>query len=91
MIRAARDLIGQDASFAAEVALCAIKNLLAGGGYEPATLDMMNAHQRLIDAAARCGRCERAGAELDQLIERGATTDRREFLRLLISERGRHT
>jgi hypothetical protein len=90
LIRAARDFTEKDAYFAAEVALCAIKNLLAGGGYEPTMLDMMNAHRHLMGAAAGCGRSEWAETEVDQLIERGTTSDRQEFLRVLISERERH-
>jgi hypothetical protein len=71
------------------VALCAIKHLLAGGGYEPSMLDMLKAHRLLRDAAARCGRSEWAEAEVDQVIERGTTSDRQEFLQVLISERRR--
>ena len=89
LIRAARDFCEKDANFAAEVALCAIKNLLAGGGYEPTTLDMMNAYRHLREAAARCGRCEWAEAEVDRLIERGTSSDCQDFLRVLISERRR--
>ncbi len=89
LIRAARDFAGKDDNFAAEVALCAIKNLLAGGGYEPTTLDMMNAYRHLRDAAARCERSEWAKTEMGRLIEQGTTPDRHEFLRALISERQR--
>lgn len=88
LIRAARDFTEKNANFAAEVALCAIKNLLAGGGYEPTTLDMMNAHRHLVEAANRCGRSDWADAEVGRFIERGASSDRQEFLRVLISERG---
>jgi hypothetical protein len=90
LIRAARDFAEKDANFAAEVTLCAIKNLLAGGGYEPTTLDMMNAYRHLIDAAARCGRSEWVEVELDRLISKGTSSDRQELLRVLISERERH-
>lgn len=89
LIRAARDFAGKDANFAAEIALCAVKNLLAGGGYEPTTLDMMNAYRHLRDAAARCERSEWAEAEVDRLIERGTSSDRQGFVRVLISERRR--
>lgn len=90
LIRAARDFAEKDANFAAEVALCAIKNLLAGGGYEPTNLDVIRAYRHLVEAADKCGRSEWAEEELDQVIARGTTADRQEFLRVLISERERH-
>jgi len=86
LIRAARDFTAKDANFAAEVALCAIKNLLAGGGYEPTTLDVMNAHRRLLESAERSGRCEWAQAEVKSFIEQGTSSGRPEFLRVLIAE-----
>jgi hypothetical protein len=50
----------------------------------------VNAHRHLRDAADRCGRLEWVEAEVDQLIERGTTSDRQEYLRVLILEHGRH-
>ena len=60
-------------------------------GYEPTTLDMMNAHRHLVDAAPRCGRTEWADAEVDRLVERGTASDRQDFSRVLISERRQQT
>jgi hypothetical protein len=42
---------------------------------EPTTLDMLNAHRHLRDAATRCGRCEWANVEVDRLIERKANCE----------------
>ncbi|MEM9354851.1 MAG: hypothetical protein AAGB04_01440 [Pseudomonadota bacterium] len=89
LIRAARDFLSKEPSFAAEVALCAIKNLLAGGGYEPTRLDVMQAHQHLIDSASACGREEWADEGLEQLIVAGAVRGREEFLEALVLERTR--
>jgi hypothetical protein len=44
LLRAARDYVVKDAFFAAQVALCALRNLLAGGGYEPTTMDVVHAY-----------------------------------------------
>jgi len=89
LIRAARDFTAENANFAAEVALCAIKNLLAGGGYEPTVLDIVNAHRHLVEAAARCGRSEWATVEVNTLIERGTSSGGQEFLQVLIAEHQR--
>jgi hypothetical protein len=48
-------------------------NLLAGGGYEPTTFDVVQAYRYLLEAAGRCGRTVWAEEELDRLIERGAS------------------
>jgi hypothetical protein len=91
LIRAARDFTENDADFAAKVALCAIRNLLAGGGYEPTTLDMIQAHQHLINAAVSSGRSEWAAAEVDRLIDRGTSSDRQALLKVLVEERSRQS
>ena len=54
--------------------------------YEPTTLDLLNAHRHLRNAAAKCGRSEWAESELGRLVEQGASSGRQEFLRVLISE-----
>jgi hypothetical protein len=89
LIRAARDFIDKDAEFAAHVALCAITNLLAGGGYEPTALDMIRAYQHLANAAAKCDKLGWAEAEVDRLIAKGTSPDRQEMLWALVAERGR--
>ena len=89
LIRAARDFIDKDAEFAAHVALCAITNLLAGGGYEPTTLDMIRAYQHLANAATKCDKLGWAEAEVDRLIAKRTSSDRQEMLQSLVAERGR--
>ncbi len=90
LLRAARDYVVKDVFFAAEVALCALRNLLAGGGYEPTTMDVVQAHQYLMEAAVRCGRTDCAEAELDRLVARGGSGERQAFLHVLVSRRERH-
>ena len=91
LIRAARDFGEKDSNFAAHVAVYAIKNLLAGGGYEPSTLDIVNAYRHLATASAKSGRTAWAQKEVDRLIAKGASSDRQEMLDLLVAERNRHS
>ncbi len=85
LLRAARDFVVKDAFFASNVALCALRNLLAGGGYEPTTSDVVQAYQYLLEAAGKCGRTAWAEEELDRLVERGASPGRELFLNFLIA------
>jgi len=89
LIRASRDFNEKHPSFAAELASCAIKNLLAGGGYEPTNLDLIRAYQYFITAASACGREEWAEGEVKILISKGAAPGREGFVELLITERAR--
>jgi hypothetical protein len=89
LIRAARDFTEKDADFAADVALWAIKNLLAGGGYETTGLDMIRAYQHLINAAAKCDRLGWAQAETDRLIVKETSSNRQDLLQSLVAERAR--
>lgn len=53
LIRAARDLKLKQPSFAMQVALQAIRHLVEGRGYEPSPLDIDEAVEHLMVAAAR--------------------------------------
>lgn len=68
LIRAARDFEERDAGFAVDVALCAVRVLLRGGGYEPSTADIGEAYDYLMAAAARQGRIPWARTELEHLL-----------------------
>ncbi len=72
LIRAARDFAEKNPDFAAEVALCAIRHLLAGRGYEPAASDVLRAHDHLMAAAANMGQTHQARTAVEILIARGA-------------------
>ena len=76
LIRAARDFSAKDSSFAATVALLAISNLLAGGGYDPTITGMDDAVGYLMAAAVRAGATEWASRELGKLVERSCRLDR---------------
>ncbi len=89
LIRAARDFSETVPSFSAEIALCAIRNLLAGGGYEPTNLDLTQAHRYLMAGGQASGREEWVAAELIALTAKEAAPGRGGFLELLLEERAR--
>ena len=67
LIRAARDLKLKEPSFAAQVALQAIRHLVEGRGYEPSPLDIDDAMEHLMVAAGRIGEVDWAVQELRQI------------------------
>ena len=77
LIRAARDYCESAPRFAADVALCAIDNLLAGRGYEPTRLDMLNAYRHVMASAERARATEWAEQEVQKLMARGSPPDDR--------------
>ena len=85
LIRAARDFRESDPPFSAQVVLCAIENLLAGGGYEPTTLDMVQAFDHLMAAAKQIEQSVWATGEVKKLVARGAAVGRQDLLGALES------
>jgi hypothetical protein len=73
LIRAARDFAEKEPIFSANVALCAIRHLLYGRGYEPTTLDILHAYDHLMTAAASMGQTDQARAAVEMLIARDAS------------------
>ena len=71
LIRAARDFVEKDPEFAANVALAAIRQLLSGRGYEPTTLDIIQAHRHLMTAAKQMGQTDQASNAVEALIAQG--------------------
>ena len=69
LIRAARDFAIKEPAFAADVALHAIRHLLAGRGYEPSPFDIDEAVDHLLTASTRIDRRDRAIAALQRLME----------------------
>ena len=67
LIRAARDLKLKEPGFAMRVALQAIRHLVEGRGYEPSPLDIDDALEHLMVAAARLGEAEWALQELRRI------------------------
>lgn len=84
LIRAARDFENSEPLFTSQVALCAIRSLLAGGGYEPTTLDILSAHSHLLNAAAKTGQADWAQNAVGGLISRGAAPGRDDMLAALM-------
>ena len=84
LIRAARDFAISEPAFASQVALCAIRSLLAGGGYEPTTLDILSAHSHLMNAAAKMGQADWAQNAVEELMSRGASPGRDDMLAALM-------
>lgn len=64
LIRAARDLKLKEPTFAAQIALQAIRHLVEGRGYEPAPIDIDEAVEHLMVAATRIEQAEWALQEL---------------------------
>jgi len=75
LIRAARDYVDKEPAFAAEVALCAIRALLSGRGYEPSPLEIRSAYNHLMVAAERIGQMDRANEVVEQLLAQPSSID----------------
>lgn len=73
LIRAARDFVIKEPTFAAQVGLHAIAHLLAGRGYEPSPLDIDEAVTHVMAASARIGQGDRVLRELQRLSANAAT------------------
>lgn len=67
LIRAARDLNLKEPDFAAQVAVCAVRHLVQGRGYEPSPLDIDEAVEHLMVAAGRIGASDWALQELRRI------------------------
>jgi hypothetical protein len=67
LIRAARDLKLKEPSFAAQVALQAIRHLVEGRGYEPTPLDIDDAVEHVMVSAGRIGEVDWALQELRRI------------------------
>ena len=68
LIRAARDFAIKEPAFAADVALHAIRHLLAGRGYEPSPFDIDEAVDHLMTASTRIDRRGWVIAALQRLM-----------------------
>ncbi|AXQ96126.1 hypothetical protein LV780_20585 (plasmid) [Cereibacter azotoformans] len=75
LIRAARDFVVKEPAFAAEVALHAIRHLLAGRGYEASPLDIDEAITHLMAASRRINATAWAVDQLSRLASRGGRDD----------------
>ncbi len=89
LIRAARDFVEAEPRFAVELSLLAMQHLLAGRGYDPTTLDILQAHDRLMTAAANMGHTDQARAAVEVLVVRGASPGRKAMLEALSAQHRR--
>ncbi|WP_431858743.1 hypothetical protein [Azospirillum sp.] len=90
LIRAARDNAERKPDFAVQVALSALRSLLAGGGYDPSVTDLHAAVGHLMTAAARIGREDWAREQIRALMT-GPCSPGREHMRAALDavlERG---
>ena len=81
LIRAARDFLDKDPQFAAQVALHALDHLLAGGGYNPKTIESLYAYEHLMTAANKLGNREWARVKVQEFLARGCPPDRNDMHR----------
>jgi tetratricopeptide (TPR) repeat protein len=69
LTRAAKDYLDVEPEFALGSALAALRWLCEGWGYEVANLDVMDAHDRAMDAAARLGKGDTVASQISRLLE----------------------
>jgi hypothetical protein len=79
LVRAARDFRGKDPRFAAAVALLALSNLLAGGGYDPQVAEAYDAVKHLLSASRQIDAVDWALQELGKLTEGPCAAGREPF------------
>ena len=75
LIRAARDLTSKNPAFASQVALYAVRHLLAGRGYDTTPLEIDEAVDHLMTASRRIDRTAWAVVELRRLAYHDGLTD----------------
>jgi hypothetical protein len=79
LIRAARDFSAKEPKFAATIALLAVGNLLAGGGYDPKVSEIKDAVRHLTAAARQIGALDWARQELGRVANMRCSPDRELF------------
>ncbi|WP_135607059.1 hypothetical protein [Solemya velesiana gill symbiont] len=69
LTRAARDYLDTEPAFALGSAIAALRWLSEGWGYEVASVDVAEAYNRAMDAAARLNRVDDVTKQIQQLVE----------------------
>ncbi len=69
LIRAARDNVGKNSSFAAEVALAALHWICQGRGYELTSLDVQMAHRLASESGHALGHSERVALRIRTMLQ----------------------
>ena len=88
LTRAARDYLGSELTFALGSAIAALRWLSEGWGYEVTSVDVVEAYDRAMDAAARLNMVDDVTERIRQLVE---VTDNAavQFVRNAVQERMR--
>lgn len=84
LVRAARDHLDKEPRFAAQVAVCAVRSLLSGGGYDPDPADLHAAVDHLTAAAKRLG-AEDWAREQMRTLAAGHCSPGREYMRTALT------
>jgi len=69
LTRAARDYLDSEPAFALGSALAALRWLSEGWGYEVTSVDVVEAYDRVMDAAARLNMVDNVNEQIRQLVE----------------------
>lgn len=88
LTRAARDNLDSAPEFALGSALTALRWLSEGWGYEVTSVDVMEAYDRAMDAAARLNRADDVSGQIRQLVEAN-DNGARQFVRQALQGRKR--
>ncbi len=73
LARAARDYLDTEPAFALGSAMAALRWLSEGWGYEVTSGDVVEAHDRAMDAAARLNKVDEVTEQIRQLVESNAS------------------
>lgn len=69
LVRAARDYVDKEPKFALGSAIAALRWLCEGEGYEVTSVDVLDAYDRAMDAAAKLGNIDEVTDQVQQLLE----------------------
>ena len=69
LTRAARDYVDKESEFALGSAMAALRWLCEGWGYEVTSVDVLEAYDRAMDAAARLNNIDEVADQVQQLLE----------------------
>jgi hypothetical protein len=90
LTRAARDYLDSEPVFALGSAIAALRWLSEGWGYEVKSIDVVEAYDRAIDAAARLNRVDDVTGQIRQLVE-ASDNAAVQFVRKAVQRRMRAT
>ena len=86
LTRAARDYLDSEPAFALGSAIAALRWLSEGWGYEVTSVDVVEAYDRAMDAAAKLNMVDDVNERIRQLVEASDNASVR-FVRQAVQER----